>query len=51
MIILGLGLLVLGLLLGMSILTTLGIILVVVGIVLYFLGAAGRPVAGRRHYW
>jgi len=51
MIILGLVLLVLGLLLGMSILTTLGIIVVVVGIVLYFLGAAGRPVAGRCHYW
>jgi hypothetical protein len=51
MIILGIVLLVLGLLLDIPILTTLGIILAVVGAVLFLLGSMGRPLAGRRHYW
>lgn len=51
MLILGLILLVLGFALDISILWTLGIILLIVGAVLYLLGASGRPVAGRRHYW
>ena len=51
MIILGIVLLLFGLLLNISILYTLGIILLVVGAVLYILGMVGRPVAGRRHYW
>jgi Family of unknown function (DUF6131) len=49
-IILGIILLVLGYLLGISILTTLGIILVVIGAILAILGATGRAVGGRR-YW
>lgn len=48
MIILGIVLLVLGYLLGVPILQTLGIILLIVGAVLWLLGAVGRPVAGRR---
>jgi hypothetical protein len=51
MIVLGLVLLVIGWLVGISLLVTLGVILLVVGLVLYVLGAVGRPVAGRRHYW
>lgn len=51
MIILGIILLLLGFFLHISILWTIGIILVVIGVVLYILGAVGRPVAGRRHYW
>jgi len=51
MIILGIVLLLLGLLVDIPILTTLGIILVVVGAVLFILGSVGRPIAGRRHYW
>ena len=51
MIILGLVLLVLGFLLHLSILWTVGIILLVIGVLLMALGSAGRPVAGRRHYW
>jgi hypothetical protein len=51
MIVLGLVLLVLGWLTGISLLVTLGIIVLVVGLILYVLGAVGRPVAGRRHYW
>jgi hypothetical protein len=51
MIVLGIILLVIGILLPIQILTTLGIILIVVGVILELLGAVGRPVMGRRHYW
>jgi hypothetical protein len=51
MIILGIVLLLIGILVGIPILTTLGIILVVIGVVLMILGSAGRAVGGRRHYW
>jgi hypothetical protein len=49
--ILGLLLLVLGWLTGIGILTTLGIILLVIGAVLWILGSMGRPVGGRRYCW
>jgi hypothetical protein len=51
MIVLGIVLLVLGALLNVSILYTLGAILVVVGVVLFLLGSTGRAVGGRRHYY
>jgi hypothetical protein len=51
MIVLGIILLVLGWLIGIPILYTLGIILIVVGVILELLGAIGRPLAGRRHYY
>ena len=51
MIILGIILLVAGFLLKISILWTLGIILVVIGVILAILGSAGRAVGGRRHYF
>jgi hypothetical protein len=51
MIVLGIVLLILAWLLGFGILYTLGIILIVVGVILELLGAAGRPVLGRRHYF
>jgi hypothetical protein len=50
-IVLGLILLVLGLLLGIGILYTIGIIMLVVGAVLWVLGSMDRAVGGRRHYW
>jgi hypothetical protein len=50
-IILGIILLVLGYVLGISILTTLGIILVVIGAILWLLGSMGRAIGPRRHYW
>jgi Family of unknown function (DUF6131) len=50
-IVLGLVLLLLGFLLKISILTTIGIILIVIGAVLFLLGSTGRAVGGRRHYW
>jgi membrane-bound ClpP family serine protease len=48
--ILGLILLLIGWLTGIGILTTLGIILLVIGAVLWTRGSTGRPVGGRR-YW
>ena len=50
MIALGVILLILGFVLKIQILWTIGIILLVVGAVLWILGSIGRPVAGRR-YW
>ncbi|WP_169734303.1 DUF6131 family protein [Hamadaea tsunoensis] len=51
MIILGLILLIVGWLVHISILETIGVILLIIGAVLWVLGAVGRPLAGRRHYW
>lgn len=51
MIILGLVLLLIGIIVGIPILTTIGVILLIVGVVLYILGATGRAVGGRNHYW
>jgi hypothetical protein len=50
MVVLGVILLVLGWVTGISLLTTLGVILLIVGVVLFALGAAGRPVGGRNWY-
>lgn len=50
MLILGLILTLIGWLTGIGILTTIGIILLVVGAVLMLLGSVNRPVFGRR-YW
>ncbi len=50
MIILGVILLVLGFVLSIPILWTIGIILIVVGAILALLGATGRAVGGRK-YW
>jgi hypothetical protein len=51
MIVLGLVLLLLGLVLGIGILWTAGIVVLIVGAVLFLLGRTGRPVGGRAHYW
>lgn len=51
MIILGVILLIIGLLAGIGILWTVGIILVAIGVLLWILGAVGHAVGGRRHYW
>jgi hypothetical protein len=47
-IILGIILLVVGIVTGLQILYYIGGILVLVGVILWILGAVGRPVAGRR---
>ena len=51
MIVLGIILLILGFIFSINILWVIGIILVIVGVVLWLLGAMGRAVGGRRHYW
>ncbi|MEU0398526.1 DUF6131 family protein [Streptomyces sp. NPDC046324] len=51
MIILGVILLVIGLVAGIGILWTIGIVLVAIGVLLWILGAVGHAVGGRRHYW
>jgi hypothetical protein len=48
---LGVVFLLLGFLLGVPILWTLGVILLVVGAVLWLLGAVGHEIGGRRHYY
>ena len=51
MIVLGAILLILGYFLGISILYTVGGILLVVGIILWVLGSTGRPVGGRARWY
>jgi hypothetical protein len=51
MLVLGVILLILGFLFHISILWTIGLVLLVIGAVLWIAGSVGRPVAGRRHYW
>jgi hypothetical protein len=51
MIILGVILVIAGFLLKISILWTIGIIVLIIGVVLALLGSAGRAVGGRRHYF
>ncbi|MFF9909106.1 hypothetical protein [Streptomyces sp. NPDC013457] len=51
MILVGVILLIIGLVAGISILWTIGMILVLIGAVLWVLGAVGHAVGGRRHYW
>ncbi|MFD8888697.1 DUF6131 family protein [Streptomyces erythrochromogenes] len=51
MIAVGLILLLIGFLTGVSFLWTLGVILLVVGAALWILGSVGHAVGGRRHYW
>lgn len=51
MIILGIILIIIGAVLNIPLLYTIGIILAVIGVILWILGAMGRAVGGRRHYY
>jgi hypothetical protein len=51
MIVLGVVLLIIGLIAGIPVLWTIGIILVAIGLILALLGAMGRAVGPRRYYW
>jgi Flp pilus assembly protein protease CpaA len=51
MIIFGLILLLIGFLAGIQILWTIGVIVLVVGLVLWLLGSMGHAIGGRRHYY
>jgi hypothetical protein len=50
-IILGLILLILGLILGSGILWVIGLVLILVGALLWLLGSMNRAVMGRRHWY
>lgn len=51
MILFGIVLIVIGAIADISILFTLGAILIVIGAIFWVLGAMGRTVGGRRHYY
>lgn len=51
MIVLGVILLILGFVFKIEILWTIGIILLVVGLILALVGATGRSVGGRHHWY
>jgi hypothetical protein len=51
MIVLGIILLILGFILKIAIVWSIGIVVLVAGLILALLGATGRAVGGRRHYW
>jgi uncharacterized protein DUF6131 len=51
MVILGLVLLIAGFVLSIPILWTLGVIVLVIGLILMLFGSMGRAVGGRRHYY
>ena len=51
MIIFGILLLIIGFVAGIAILWTIGLIIVVIGVILALLGMAGHAVGGRRHYF
>ncbi len=51
MTVLGVVLIIIGMIANISILTTIGIILAAIGVLLWLLGRFGHGVGGRRHYW
>lgn len=51
MVILGLVLVLIAYLVGIPIFYTIGVILLVVGLILILAGAAGHPVGGRAYWW
>jgi fatty acid desaturase len=51
LIILGIILLIIGFVAGIAILWTIGIIVLIAGVILALLGMAGHAVGGRRHYF
>ena len=51
LIILGIILLIIGFIAGIAIIWTIGIIVLIAGVILALLGMAGHAVGGRRHYF
>jgi len=51
MFLLGILLIIVGVVLSIPIIYSIGIILAIVGAVLWALGSMGRAVGGRQHYW
>jgi len=51
MIVLGIVLILIAIVASIPILQTIGLVLIILGVVLFLLGSMGRPMGGRRHYW
>jgi Family of unknown function (DUF6131) len=51
MVVFGIVLMIIGFLTGIPFLWSIGVILLIVGLVLWALGAMGHAVGGRRHYY
>lgn len=51
MIIFGVILMIIGFVAGIPILWTVGLIVLLIGLVLWMMGAAGHAIGGRRHYF
>jgi hypothetical protein len=51
MVLFGIVLMIIGLLLGVPVLWSLGVIVLIIGLVLWLLGTLGHAVGGRRHYY
>jgi hypothetical protein len=51
MIILGIVLLIIGFLVKIAIVWTIGIVVLLLGLIAALLGATGRGIGRRRHYW
>jgi len=51
MIIFGVVLLIIGFVTGIPLIWSIGVVLVIVGLVLWLLGAMGHAVGGRNHYY
>lgn len=51
MIVVGALLLILGFVFGVHLLTVLGVILLIIGAVMWAMGSVGRPVGGRRNWY
>jgi hypothetical protein len=51
MILLGLVVMIIGLLVNVPVLWSLGVIVLIIGLVMWLLGALGHAVGGRRHYY
>lgn len=51
MIVLGLVLLIIGFIFAIPVLWSIGIVVLLIGLVLFALGAVGREIGGRRYYY
>jgi hypothetical protein len=51
MTIFGVILMLIGFITGIAILWSIGLVIVIIGLVLWLLGSMGRAVGGRRHYY
>jgi flagellar biosynthesis component FlhA len=51
MTVLGVILLIIGFVVGIPLLTTIGLILLLIGLALWIMGRAGHAVGGRHHYF